>query len=590
MSELRISPDLTLPLDAVTQKFAWLGRSGSGKTYAAKRFVEQMLRAGAQVVVLDSCGVWFGLRQGPTGFDVPVLGGIYGDIPLDPSSGALVAEVVVSHGSSLVLDLSQMSDAARARFAAAFGARLFELKKQNPGAMHLVLDEGQDYVPQDPSQSENLMLHEWVRIAKQGRAFGMGLSIVSQRPQEISKKALNQAECVVAFQLTGPHERKALEYWLADKGLETKLSTTLTTLEVGRPFVWSPQWLKMSQVIERVLPIESADTSQTPKVGDGPRLARAMKPIDLGQLRASMEAATVEAQQNDPALLKAEVKRLREQLAAGAEFENPYRLDKQKVAVLTRTLSERKKELAAISLRLTSSFKDLEQQLQLLSFEKNSLEDFVRTDDTTLEVEELLDGLQVATFSLTATVGPAISPRPTKQERQKAKPRQQITHETEPRPPGNLPPAGVAVMTAITQYGDKGIPLAALRIMTGYSKGYLKNTLVALRRHEAGALIERHGDRMFLTAVGQKHVPEGARPFPRGKALIRYLLDTLPEGESNVLRAVTERKGASTKDALQADTGYSASYLKNTLVALVGRAVLSRAAGGTVAINPEIFA
>ncbi len=318
MRTLDIAPDLQLPLDAVTQKFAWIGRTGSGKTYGLKRFVEQMLYAGVQVIVLDTVGVWSGLRLGSKGFDVPVLGGFYGDIPLEHTSGALVAEVVVSHGSGLVLDTSQMTDGQRARFCEAFGRRLFELKKATPAAMHIVLDEGQDVVPQNPNEGEKMMLHEWVRIAKQGRAFGMGLSIAGQRPQEINKKALNQAECVFAFQLTGSHERKALEYWLADKGMETKLSDALLTLEIGRPFVWSPQWLKISKVIERIHPIDSADTSKTPQFGDAPRIARQMKPIDLGALRESMAAVVEQTKENDPKALRARIQELEQLVAAGA--------------------------------------------------------------------------------------------------------------------------------------------------------------------------------------------------------------------------------------------------------------------------------
>lgn len=598
MTELRISADLSFPIDAVTQKFAWLGRTGSGKTYACKRFVEQMLRAKAQVVILDSVGVWFGLRQGPRGFDVPVLGGIYGDIPLDPSSGALVAEVAVSHGASLVLDLSQMSDAGRARFAAAFGARLFELKKQQPGAMHIVLDEGQDYVPQDPEKSENLMLHEWVRIAKQGRAFGMGLSIVSQRPQEISKKALNQAECVLAFQLTGPHERKALEYWLADKGLETKLSTTLTTLDVGRPFVWSPQWLKISQVIERVLPIDSADTSQTPKVGDGPRAASALKPIDLGALRTSMEAATEQAKENDPLALKAEVKRLREQLASGA---SPVRIDKQKAEALVRLLGDRKKVLEVIQHLAKTHQEEIRDFAHRAKELQEMLDDFTWSEQTALTVEEFLDELSEPRSPVhfehpnrVVVTGEYAKPpliKRARTERSSSPAASRKKQSSEAPSVSGMPPSAVAVMTATAQYGDKGIPLAALRIMTGYSKGYLKNTMVALRGHTEGALIERQGDRMFLTAVGKKHVPAGVKAMPRGKALIKQLIETLPEGEANVLKAITAAgSGAITKDQLQADTGYSAGYLKNTLVALVGRAVLSRAPGGKVTINPGVFA
>ena len=75
--KLRLADNLTLPLDAVTEKLAWLGRTGSGKTYGAMKLAELMLEAGAQIGAL---GVWRGLRvpaqkKGGTAFDVVVFGG-----------------------------------------------------------------------------------------------------------------------------------------------------------------------------------------------------------------------------------------------------------------------------------------------------------------------------------------------------------------------------------------------------------------------------------------------------------------------------------------------------------------------------------
>lgn len=55
---LKLSNELTLPLKAaVAQKYAWIGRSGSGKSYCASKVVELLLDAGAQVVIVDPVGI-----------------------------------------------------------------------------------------------------------------------------------------------------------------------------------------------------------------------------------------------------------------------------------------------------------------------------------------------------------------------------------------------------------------------------------------------------------------------------------------------------------------------------------------------------
>ena len=62
MKTLMLADELALPLSAVTEKPAWLGRTGSGKTYAAMKLAELMLGAGAQVGAIDPVGVWRALR------------------------------------------------------------------------------------------------------------------------------------------------------------------------------------------------------------------------------------------------------------------------------------------------------------------------------------------------------------------------------------------------------------------------------------------------------------------------------------------------------------------------------------------------
>lgn len=62
-----ISDKISIPNDAVTQTFACIGRKGAGKTYLATLLAEQMLTIGAQVVIIDPVGNWFGLRVGKDG-------------------------------------------------------------------------------------------------------------------------------------------------------------------------------------------------------------------------------------------------------------------------------------------------------------------------------------------------------------------------------------------------------------------------------------------------------------------------------------------------------------------------------------------
>ncbi|MDB4915653.1 MAG: hypothetical protein JWM95_3297 [Gemmatimonadetes bacterium] len=321
---LRYSPELALPLDAVTQRFAFLGRIGSGKTYGATKLAELMLDAGAQVVALDPVGLWYGLRVAGkgAGYPVTVLGGLHGDLPLQADSGAFIADLIVDRGLSCVLDVSQFeSDAAKARFAEGFAKRFFFRKKSAPSAVHVFLEECQEFVPQNPQQKEADMLHEWTRMAKLGRNFGIGLSLISQRPQEVNKKVLNLTECLVAFQMTGAHERKAIREWIATVGADENILNVLPSLPVGVAHVYSPQWLRISQQI-KAAPKRTADVSSTPLVGASPVDVKPLTKIDLVELRGVMAATIEKAKADDPKELRKEITSLKAQLAASAKTMN----------------------------------------------------------------------------------------------------------------------------------------------------------------------------------------------------------------------------------------------------------------------------
>src|SRR3954447_21040619 len=112
-SQLHISPDLALPLDAVTETFGILAKKGAGKSNAAVVMAEEMYDAGVPWVAVDPKGDWWGLRssgdgKGP-GLPIVVFGGRHGDVPLEPTAGNLIADLVLAERLTCVLDVSEFS-------------------------------------------------------------------------------------------------------------------------------------------------------------------------------------------------------------------------------------------------------------------------------------------------------------------------------------------------------------------------------------------------------------------------------------------------------------------------------------------------
>jgi len=344
MTKLHLASGLSLPIEATTEAIGFLGRRGSGKSYAAQKLAEEFHRAKAQFVVLDPVGNWYGLRLAADGkspgIPIPVFGGLQGDIPINASAGAKIADTIVDRGISAVIDVSQFeSDADKARFALAFCERFYFRKKSSPSAVHLFLEEAQEFIPQNPGREEPKMLHAFTRLAKLGRNFGIGISMLSQRPQEVNKKVLNLAELLLVFQLTGTHERRALEAWIGDKGIENEdIEAELPKLERGKPHVWSPAWLQVSRVVE-INSKWTFDASSTPKVGAGAAVVRELSPIDIQKLSEDMAVSIERAKADDPKLLKA---RIRELEAAAKKPVGPQNSGKKGPPLIDQALIDRK--------------------------------------------------------------------------------------------------------------------------------------------------------------------------------------------------------------------------------------------------------
>lgn len=316
MTDLRIAPDLALPLEIVTQKIAIVARTGAGKTYTATVLVEELLAAGRQVVVVDPTGAWWGLRLDADGvspgLSVPVLGGEHGDLPLQPTAGALVADLLVDEGLSAVLDLSEFSNAEMTRFMTDFAETLY---RRNRRPLHLVLDEADMFAPQRPLPESRRMLGAIEKIVRRGRIKGLGVTMVTQRPAVLNKNVLTQAGMLIALQTTGPQDQKAIAEWARAYGTaeqQDALLGSLAALPVGTAWVWSPALSLFARV--QIRRRRTFDSSATPTV-EGTPVQRELAPVNLAALGERLAALVDQAEEDDPARLRRRITELERQLA-----------------------------------------------------------------------------------------------------------------------------------------------------------------------------------------------------------------------------------------------------------------------------------
>lgn len=242
---------LYLPLELVTQTVGVLAKRRAGKSYTARRIVEQLFKAGQQVVIVDPKGDWWGIRSSADGkspgLPVIILGGERADVPLETNGGEVVAKLVVEERVSALLDLSLFRKHELATFMAAFLENLYRLKAREAyrTPMMLVIDEADAVAPQKPMKGEERMLGAAEDIVRRGGQRGIGCMLVTQRSAVINKNVLTQIQMLVTLRTIAPQDLAAIDAWIDVHGTETERKTlkeSLPSLPTGSGWFWSPGW------------------------------------------------------------------------------------------------------------------------------------------------------------------------------------------------------------------------------------------------------------------------------------------------------------------------------------------------------------
>lgn len=345
---LRLSDALTLPLKAVTETFAVLGIRGSGKTHTASVLVEEMVANRLMLVVLDPVGAWWGLRASADGqgegLPIAILGGAHGDVPITPEMGAQVAEIAVSERMPMVIDMSAWRKGDQERFVMEFAETLFHLQSARREPMHLFIDEADAFVPQQPYPGQQRMVGAIDAIVRRARIFGLGVTLITQRPAAIAKNVLEMSEVLIAHRIVGTRDRKAVDDWVKSNisdAQRAELLGSLASLETGEAWVSSAAWLKVFQRVQ-MRQRWTYDSSKTPEVGETYSEPTVTASVDVERLRELLESDPVEASGAAPAPNTKLVKRIAELERQLAERE----VERIEVPVITDDVLERLEALA----------------------------------------------------------------------------------------------------------------------------------------------------------------------------------------------------------------------------------------------------
>lgn len=261
---------------------AFIGKTGSGKTYAARGEVEDILDQGSQVIIIDPTGAWPGIRCTPNGkpskYKIPIFGGAHGDKPLTPDMAPNLGRLAGTTDTSMILDLSGISLELEDQREIVYQF-LRNLYRTNRKPIHLIIDEADEFAPQELDKETKPLRTLVARIMARGRSLGFRCTLITQRPAKIDKNSISQIESMAVLRVTAPQDRKAVVDWFSDKGGSDRkeILDGLGSLKTGEGWVFTG--LDGTYQHRNFRLIRTYDTSSTPVDDEGHA-----KAIDTGEI------------------------------------------------------------------------------------------------------------------------------------------------------------------------------------------------------------------------------------------------------------------------------------------------------------------
>jgi hypothetical protein len=154
---------------------------------------------------------------------------------------AMVGDDSEQAGRLCVVDLQGLSTTARQVIVALISSELIKAAgdKQRPSRpVFVVYEEGHNFAPNgEASISKNIIK----RIAAEGRKFGVGFAIVSQRPSKLDSDVTSQCNTIVAMRIKNPDDQhfiqKTSDYFSAADLDELPTLSTGEALVCGRAII-----------------------------------------------------------------------------------------------------------------------------------------------------------------------------------------------------------------------------------------------------------------------------------------------------------------------------------------------------------------
>lgn len=565
MKTLNLAPGLELPLDAITSTFAILAIRGAGKSNTAVVLAEELFAAHLPWVAIDPKGDWWGIRASgdgkSAGLSVLVFGGDHADIPLEPTAGKLMAKLVAEKRLTCVLDVSTMNKSAMRGFVADFAEELYRLNRE---PLHVFCEEADEYIPQQTDKGNGpRCLGNCETLIKKGRFRGIGVTLASQRSASVNKDVLTQTETLIAMRTPAPQDQDQIERWLPANSASDEIMKDLPTLGDGEAWFISQHAFKVTKRVH-FRRRSTFNSGATPKVGEKVRPPALLADVDLGAIREQMAETIERAKADDPKALRAELAKLKAELAKKPAAAPKVETKRVEVPVL-------KDGQLATAQRLVKKVEVMLGSLDALGLALKM---------AVAPIGEAIRMTRAPAPVLTRTTVPMVARQLTA-----ATPRPAAAPRASTADAGELGQGPTKVLAAIAGH-PAGVTREQLTVLTGYKRSSRDTYLQKLRA--AGLIAD--GERIVATDAGMAALGPNFEPLPTGAALLQHWRGKLPTGELACLEvAIRCFPDAVSRDAISETTQYQRSSRDTYLQKLRARQLITEPSRGQVRASELLF-
>lgn len=165
-----------------------------------------------------------------------------------------------------IIDFSEVPSDVLPVVTGVFARLLYDIQfwmaadKRRP--VSIFCDEAHLYLPtkEDADAVERQALWNFERIAKEGRKYGFGLVVISQRPSDVSRTILSQCNNFIALRLTNEMDQNVIKKLVPDS--LTLLIDSLPLLDVGEALILGDAMLLPTRVRLDVPSIQPASATR----------------------------------------------------------------------------------------------------------------------------------------------------------------------------------------------------------------------------------------------------------------------------------------------------------------------------------------